>query len=116
MQPFIQFIFDVLLGTAIITVWALGLWLLGWKWFLQPLCFAWTLRQWSWVAIIALTAWLGGLVYLYLKVDSYVVVEPAQYAKGDTIVWHGQAYRVLGHDQDTVRCLHLGEARMRAVP
>jgi hypothetical protein len=115
-MDFVQFVFNIFIGAAIIGLWVLGFWFLVWKWFLQPLYFAWTCRQWAWLAFIAVFAFLGGLVYLYVHVDDYVVVEPAQYAKGDTICWHGRMYRVLGHDHDSIRCLHLGERGVRAVP
>lgn len=109
-------VINIFFGLAILWLWAIGLYVLGWKWFLNPLRYAWRERQWVWVAVILTGAWIGGLVYLYRFVDDYVVPEPEQYANGDVIIWHGNAYRVLGHDVDSVRCLHLGERRVRAVP
>jgi len=109
-------LFGIILAMVGLALWAGIIFVSGWKWWLQPMIWAYQLRQWVWLAVITIGWPLGGIVYLYRFVDDYVVPVPSYYTKGEVIVWHGNAYRVIGHHRDAVRCLYLGPSQVRAVP
>ena len=99
---------NLIIGLIVVAVFAWAAWVLGWRWWLQPLSWAVKRRQWGWALALALGGWWVGFVYRPRYFASITVADPTGYARGDTLIANHGIYRVLDIHDNRLDCLWLG--------